>query len=129
MEANVIRTVDDYISGQPIEIRVILEQLRKVIKSAAPEAEECISYGMPGYKQNGVLVWFAANKGHCGFYVRPLMLDRFRDKLKGYVMTKSAVHFPYGQPVPFELVAEITVAMVKLNSEVFMLKKKKKKGS
>ena len=54
MEANVIRTVDDYISGQPIEIRVILEQLRKVIKSAAPEAEECISYGMPGYKQNGV---------------------------------------------------------------------------
>ena len=129
MEKKLIATVDEYIAAQPVEIRAALQAFREVIRSAAPEAEECISYGMPGYKQNGVLVWFAANKGHCGFYVRPMMLDKFRDKLKGYVMTKSAVHFPYGQPVPFELVAEITAAMVKLNSEVFMLKKKKRKGS
>jgi uncharacterized protein YdhG (YjbR/CyaY superfamily) len=129
MEKKVISSVDEYILSQPLEIQTDLQALREVIQSAAPEATECISYGMPGYKQNGVLVWFAANKSHCGFYVRPMMLDRFRDRLKGFVMTKSAVHFPYGQPVLYELVAEITAAMVKLNSEVFMLKKKKKKGS
>lgn len=124
MEKKVISSVDEYILNQPLEIRADLQALREVIQSAAPESTECISYGMPGYKQNGVLVWFAANKSHCGFYVRPMMLDRFRDRLKGFVMTKSAVHFPYGQPVPYELVAEITREMIQLNSAKLKLKKK-----
>ena len=82
---------------------------------------------MPGYKQNGVLVWFAANKAHCGFYVPPRMLDKYRERLKEFVMTKSAVHFLYGEPVPFEIVREITKEMVQFNLEKLMVGKNKKK--
>lgn len=127
MEKKPLLTVDEYIAGQTDEIQAALKAIREVIRSAAPDAQECISYGMPGYKQNGVLVWFAANKEHCGFYVPPRILDQYREKLKGFTMTKSAVHFPYGQPVPYDLVAEITRTMLAYNLEMSQLKKKKKK--
>ena len=126
MEKKQIVTVDEYIAAQPAASREELQAIRAVIRSAAPEAEECISYGMPGYKQNGVLVWFAANKAHCGFYVPPRMLDKYRERLKEFVMTKSAVHFPYTHPIPFDLVSEITIEMVKFNQEALLLKRAKK---
>lgn len=127
MEKKTILTVDEYIAGQPSTIQQDLQAIRAVIRSAAPEAQECISYGMPGYKQNGVLVWFAANKAHCGFYAPPRILDQYREQLKEFTMTKSAVHFPYGKPVPYELLTEITKGMVAHNLIMSELKKKKKK--
>ena len=60
--------VNAYIASYPKEVQQLLEQLRGTIKKAAPDAEEVISYGMPAYKLNGMLVWFAAHTKHIGFY-------------------------------------------------------------
>ena len=60
--------IDDYIENFPTETQVLLQELRKIIKKAAPKAEEIISYKMPAYKQSGILVYFAGYKNHIGFY-------------------------------------------------------------
>ena len=101
------KNVDDYIALQPEQIRLTLEILRQTIKKAAPEAEEVISYQMPGYKFYGVLVWFAAFKSHIGFYCIPSVLQKFKDQLSAYKLTKSAIRFPFGTPVPEKLITAI----------------------
>src|SRR5437879_6201999 len=59
------RTVDEYMAQVPAKFRPTLERLRKTIKAAAPDAEEVISYKMPAFRQNGMLVYFAAFEDHC----------------------------------------------------------------
>jgi len=88
------KNVDEYIAIQPGHIRPTLEHLRQTIKLASPEAEEVISYQMPGYKFHGVLVWFAAFKNHYGFYCIPDVLQKFKDQLSAYELTKSAIRIP-----------------------------------
>ena len=64
----VFKTIDVYIATFPKNVQSILEELRQAIRESAPEAEEAISYQMPAFKLNGILVWFAAFKNHIGFY-------------------------------------------------------------
>ena len=66
-----IKTIDEYIKSYPEDIQIILEKMRQTIRKAAPEANEVISYQMPGFKLNGSLVWFAAFKNYIGFYPTP----------------------------------------------------------
>lgn len=61
-------TIDEYIAAYPENIQCVLQELRQAIREAAPQAEETISYQMPAFKQNGILVWFAAFKKHIGFF-------------------------------------------------------------
>jgi uncharacterized protein YdhG (YjbR/CyaY superfamily) len=72
------QTVDEYLSALPPKVRSILEGLRRTIRQAAPEAEEVISYNMPAFKWNGVLVWYAAHKEHIGFYPRVSAMVAFK---------------------------------------------------
>ena len=76
--------VDEYISAFPKEIQTRLQQVRKTIKAAAPGAEEAISYGIAGYKLNGVLVYFAGYKNHIGFYPVPSGMQAFEKELAPY---------------------------------------------
>ena len=76
--------VDEYISGFPKETQKILQQIRVTIISAAPQAEEIISYGMPAYKLNGMLVWFAAHTKHIGFYPKASGIEAFKKELSIY---------------------------------------------
>lgn len=62
------KNIDAYIADQPVEYRATLEKIRKTIHEAAPEAEECISYGMPAFKMGRALVYFALFSKHIGFY-------------------------------------------------------------
>jgi uncharacterized protein YdhG (YjbR/CyaY superfamily) len=62
------KNIDDYITNQPLEHRPGLEKIRQTIKKAAPQAEEYIGYGMPGFRMGGVLVYFALFSKHIGFY-------------------------------------------------------------
>lgn len=80
-----VKSVDEYIAGFPRNVQVILEEMRHAIKEAAPEAEEAISYQMPAFKQNGILVWFAAHKNHIGFYPR---VSAMRCSKKNYLTTR-----------------------------------------
>jgi len=99
--------IDAYISGFPEAIRKLLQEIRDTIKKAAPEAEEVISYGMPAFRQKGMLVWFAAFKNHIGFYPIPSGIEAFKEELTAFKGTKGSIHFPLDKPLPVELIFRI----------------------
>lgn len=91
--------VDEYISAFPAHVQDILKTLREVIKSVAPEAEEKISYGMPGFKLYGApLVYFAGYEKHIGFYAVPSGNKAFQNELLEYKTGKGSIQFPLSQP-------------------------------
>jgi uncharacterized protein YdhG (YjbR/CyaY superfamily) len=108
--------VDNYIMGFPANIQVRLKQLRQVIRDAAPNATEVISYQMPTLKLNGNLVHFAAFNKHIGFYPTPSAITAFKEELTQYHTSKGAIQFPHDKPIPYELVKEIVIYRVKENS-------------
>lgn len=110
-------TIDGYIAMSPPGVRGILEELRRTINEAAPGAVEAISYGMPAFKLNGNLVYFAAFKTHIGFYPTSSGISRFRKELSRYDTSKGTVRFPLGEPIPLDLVRRIVAFRVKENSE------------
>jgi len=111
------KTIDEYITSFPNDVQVILEEFRQAIKEAAPDAEEAISYQMPAFKQNGILVWFAAFKDHIGFFPKVSAIEAFKEKLSKYRTNKGTIQFPIDQPIPFNLVKEIVKFRVKENSK------------
>ena len=122
-----IKTIDEYISQFPPEVQEILNKLRKVIKEAAPEAEEKFGYQMPTFYLKGNLVHFAAYKNHIGFYPTPSGIEAFRDKLSAYRGAKGSVQFPIDKPLPYELVSGIVKFRVAENTKQAEIKMKKKK--
>lgn len=105
--------VDRYISRFPPETRAQLEVIRTIILKAAPKAEEVISYGMPAYRMNKVLVYFAGNKNHIGFYPTPKPIVAFKNELKKYKTSKGAIQFPVNQKIPVGLVTKIVKFRIK----------------
>ena len=87
-------SVDAYIAAAPEAARPALYEMRALIRAAAPEAQETISYGMPAYKGRRVLVYFAAQKAHLGFYPTPSAIVRFQAELAPYQTSKGAVQLP-----------------------------------
>ncbi len=99
--------VDQYINDYPENVQVILKEIRATIKKAAPEAIEFISYGMPAYKQNGILVYFSAFKKHIGFYATPDGHAEFKEALSIYKTGKGSVQFPIDKPMPLDLITKM----------------------
>jgi uncharacterized protein YdhG (YjbR/CyaY superfamily) len=122
---NEFHTIDAYIALFPTEVQKILEEMRAVIKTAAPEAEEKISYQMPTFAQKGNLVHFAAHKNHIGFYPNPSGIEKFRAELTEYETSKGAIQFPYGKPIPYDLVHRIVAFRVRENLEKAEAKKRR----
>ena len=101
-------SVDEYLACLDNDQQIALEKLRKTVRAAAPKAEECISYGMPAYRQNGrLLVAFAAAKKHCSFFPGALPLATYQDELKDYSTSKGTVRFSADQPLPAALVRKL----------------------
>jgi uncharacterized protein YdhG (YjbR/CyaY superfamily) len=115
--------IDEYISGFPEEIQEIMEQLRVTIKKVAPQANEVISYGMPAFKLNGILVWFAAHTKHLGFYPKVSGIEVFREELSSYKCSKGAIRFPFDKPLPQELITKIVEFRVAENLQKVKTKK------
>ena len=108
-------TVDAYISGFPPDVQSILQRVREVAHQAAPEAQEIISYRMPALKQGGVLVYFAAFKGHIGLYP-PVRGDAEIEKaIAPYAGDKGNLRFPFDKPIPYDLIARITALRLRQN--------------
>ena len=116
------KTVDEYIASFPGNVQVILQELRRAIKEASPEAQEAISYRIPVFKLNGYLVWFAAFKDHIGFYPRASGIEAFRKKLSPYNVSKGTVRFSIDKPIPLDLVKEIVKFRVKENLRAYRSK-------
>ena len=105
--------IDDYVATCPKDVQKKLEELRKAIHEAAPEAEETISYGMPAFKLHKVLVYFAAAKNHIGFYPTASPVVAFEKELAEFKHSKGAVQFPLDEPMPLDLVRRIVEFRVK----------------
>ena len=104
-------TIDDYLAPLPADQRAALQDLRRQILAAAPGATECISYGMPGFRLDGVLVWMGAAKSHCAFYPSGLV-EAFAGQLAGFDTSKGTIRFQPGKPLPPELVRAIVARRV-----------------
>ncbi len=120
------QTIDDYIATHAPEIQAILEQIRATIQAAAPEAEEAISYQMPTFKLQGNLIHFAAYKNHIGLYPTPSGIEEFEEELAPYKRAKGSIRFPLDQPIPYELISQITHFRVSENLAKAEAKKRKK---
>jgi len=119
--------VGEYIAAQPKDVQAILNKLRSTIKSVAPDAEEIISYQMPAYKQNGMLVFFAGYKKHIGFYPTASGIENFKKEIARYKWSKGAIQFPLDEPLPVTLIKKIVKFKLKENEEKAGLKKSIKK--
>ena len=115
MAAKTYKNVDEYISTFPKNVQAILQKLRQTIKEAAPGAEEVISYQMPAFKLNGVLLWFAAFKDHISLFPKVSAIEAFKEKLANYEISKGTIRFPLNKPIPFNLIKEIVQFRVKEN--------------
>ena len=114
-----------YINTFDGDVKLKLEQIREVIRKAAPQSQEVISYGMPAFKQHGVLVYFAAAKEHIGFYPTSAPILFFADELAEYKTSKGAIQFPYNKPLPVRLITKIVKFRLAQDLEKQALKKKK----
>jgi uncharacterized protein YdhG (YjbR/CyaY superfamily) len=110
------KNVDEYLAAVPEEERAVLEKLRRTIRAAAPMAEEVISYQIPTFKYHGPLVFFAAFRNHCSFYVvsKPIM-ETFSSELRPYDTSGTTIHFSAKNPLPASLVKKIVKARIEEN--------------
>lgn len=122
-------TIDEYITGFSPEIQEILQQIRNAIQAAAPDAREKISYQMPTFELEGNLVHFAAYKSHIGFYPTPSGTEKFQEKIARYKAGKGSIQFPLDQPIPYDLIREITEFRVQENLAKAADKKKSRRSS
>jgi uncharacterized protein YdhG (YjbR/CyaY superfamily) len=110
------KDVDAYIASAPQEARAKLAQLRKIMKAAAPKADEYISYGMPFYEYHGARVAFAAFKQHIGLFGVSSVIAEHQQELAGYNRTaKGTVHFPLDKPLPVALIKTLVKERIKKN--------------
>lgn len=106
-------TIDDYIALAAPEALEKLHEIRSIISKAAPKASECISYSIPAFRQNRVLVYFAGYKKHIGFYPTSSGIRVFAKQLAKYKSSKGAVQFPLDEPLPAKLISDIVKHRVK----------------
>jgi len=124
MEQPKPENIDQYIANFPLATQKLLKQIRETVHHAVPDAKEVISYGMPAFKQNKVLVYFAGYAKHIGFYPTGSGIEAFKDALADYKWSKGAVQFPLDKPLPLDLIKRIT----KFRAERDLEKIKKRKS-
>ncbi len=112
-----VKDVDEYIALAPKEVQDKLKEFRAIIKTAAPSAQERMSYGMPYYDYKGRLVYFQLWKKHIGFYVPTPIVEEHKGELQGYETTKATVRFPLNEQLPLDLIKKLVQARVRKNDE------------
>ncbi|MBS1772158.1 MAG: DUF1801 domain-containing protein [Bacteroidetes bacterium] len=125
MDSKKFTTIDEYHALAPKAVRDIMDDMRATIKQAAPKATEVISYNMPAFKQNGVLVYYAAAKEHIGFYPTSAPIVVFKEELAKYKTSKGAIQFPLDKPLPKTLIKKIVKYRIAEDEAKALAKKKK----
>lgn len=95
-----VRSVDQYLSSLPDNKVQVLQELRQLIQEILPNSIELISYNMPAYKLNQIVIWFAACKGHFSIYMKPKFYIGFEEERSKFNGTKSAIHFNWESELP-----------------------------
>ncbi len=120
-------SVEAYHAAFPEAVRERLDEIRAIIKQAAPKAEEILSYNMPAYRQHGVLVYYGGGKNHVGFYPTGSPIVAFKEVLTPYKTSKGAIQFPLDKPIPKKLVKDIVKFRMAEDEEHAKAKAAKKK--
>jgi len=112
-------TIDEYLAGVGEEKRAALQQLREQIRAAAPDAEECLSYQIPAFRQNGMLVSFGAAARHCAFYVMSsTALEAYQDEIRSFDTSKGTIRFTPDKPLPADLVRRLVETRIAENNRL-----------
>lgn len=114
--------IDIYIDSFPIEIQKKLHELRAIISEILPNTTEVISYKMPAFKNNKVLVYFAGYKNHIGFYPTGIGIEQFKNELTGFKWSKGAIQFEINKDLPVDLIHRI--CLFKMDLDIQKNKKK-----
>lgn len=101
------QTIDEYIAAQDESVQPKLNELRTIIHSALPDAQERISWSMPTYWKGRNLIHFAASKKHIGLYPGDEAVAAFADELEGFSVSKGTIRLPYYKDLPVELITRI----------------------
>jgi uncharacterized protein YdhG (YjbR/CyaY superfamily) len=109
------KDVDSYIATFPADVQKKLKQLRQTIKKAAPDAEEVISYQMPAYKYNGMLVFFAGWAKHISLYPAPWGAEKLKKEMSLYEGSKGTIKFPLDKSLPLSLISKMVKYRMKVN--------------
>ncbi len=111
------KTIDEYLAGLSDDKRAALERLRKTIRAAAPKAEECISYQLHAFRQDGMLVAFGATANHCAFYLMSSStVEAHEGELENYDTSKGTIRFQADKPLPVALVRKLVKARIAENA-------------
>ena len=101
-------TVDEYLARVPEPARTTLGKVRAAIRSVVPpETIEVLSYRIPAFKYEGVLVWYAAFLEHCSLFPTNAVIEAFKDELRNYTLAKGTIQFPVDKPLPTALVKKM----------------------
>ena len=111
--------VDVYVAAIPEPARTMLIKMRAAVRSALPaEANEVISYKIPAFKIQKILVWFAAFRDHCSLFPTAAVLDQFKTELTGYKTSKGTVQFPLDKPLPVALIKKLVNARLQASGYI-----------
>jgi uncharacterized protein YdhG (YjbR/CyaY superfamily) len=112
------KTVDEYIARVPDPARGTMEKLRATIRSVVPkDATEVISYRIPAFKTERILVWYAAFSDHCSLFPTAAVIEQFKNELKPFHTSKGTIQFALDKPLPTELIKKIVKARVQAASK------------
>jgi len=107
------KTVNQYLGRIPEPTRTMLDKMRATIRSAVPKGSvEIISYGIPAFKQERILVWYAGFSNHCSLFPTAVIIEKFKNELKPFSKSKGTIHFPAGKPLPTSLIKKLVEARV-----------------
>jgi uncharacterized protein YdhG (YjbR/CyaY superfamily) len=110
------KDVDEYMASVSEPARTTLSKMRATIRSVVPaDATEVISYRMPAFRHNGVLVWFAAFSDHCSLFPTAAIIEKFKNELKPFSTSKGTIQFPTNKPLPMALIKKLVKARVAQN--------------
>ena len=108
------RTIDEYLAALSNDKRAALERLRRIVRAAAPGAEECISYGLPTFRLDGKgIACFGAAANHCAIYGA---VGAHKDELEAFDTSKGTIRFQPDVPLPATLVRKLVKARIAKNA-------------
>ncbi len=111
-------TIEEYIASFPKKTAQKLQAIRKLVRTLAPEAQEVISYNMPAFKLNGILLYFAGYANHIGVYPYPATLVKFSKELADYKSGKSTIKIPLSEQVPLDLLKKVITYRIEEKRQV-----------
>lgn len=113
-----VTTIDEYISTFPSDVQVILENVRQTIRKAVPEATETMSYNIPTFDLNSNhLIFFAGWKQSISVYPLPAGDEAFQQAIAPYKQEKSTLRFPLNKPIPYGLIEQVAIFLMREKSE------------